>query len=90
MIENKIQQQLADGSVWTGRAGIHPHDGPKYARLPAGADRAAFVEALRQRLLADGIGVVAFPASKAVRISYGSVAEDDLDPLAARLAAHLR
>lgn len=43
---------------------------------------------VRRALLADGVGVVAAPDAGAVRVSYASVALDDIDALVAALARH--
>lgn len=45
-------------------------------------------EAIRKALLAEGVGVVAFPAASALRVSYASVALEDIDTLVAALARH--
>ena len=50
MIDARIYRQLQDGSEWSAPDYVHPHDGLRQALRTAGADRAAFVEALRQRL----------------------------------------
>lgn len=43
---------------------------------------------VRRALLADGVGVVAAPDAGAVRVSYASVALDDIEALVAALARH--
>jgi len=48
------------------------------------------VEEVRQALLADGVGVVSAPDAGAVRVSYASVADDDIDTLVDALARHAR
>ena len=45
---------------------------------------------VRRALLADGVGVVAAPDAGAVRVSYASVAREDIDTLVAALARHAR
>jgi aspartate/methionine/tyrosine aminotransferase len=45
-------------------------------------------EQARKALLAEGVGVVAFPAAGALRVSYASVALEDIDMLVAALARH--
>ena len=45
---------------------------------------------VRRAMLADGVGVVAVPAAGAVRVSYASVADDQIDGLVAALARHAR
>jgi aspartate/methionine/tyrosine aminotransferase len=46
-------------------------------------------EAVRKALLVDGVGVVSFPAARALRVSYASVAVEDIDTLVAALARHV-
>lgn len=43
---------------------------------------------VRRALLAEGVGVVAAPDAGAVRVSYASVADEDIDGLVAALARH--
>ena len=45
-------------------------------------------EAARRALLQEGVGVVSFPAAGALRVSYASVALEDIDSLVAALARH--
>lgn len=45
-------------------------------------------EAVRQALLREGVGVVAVPSESAVRVSYASVAIEDIDTLVSALARH--
>ncbi len=49
-IESKVHQQLQNGSVWYSRDCVHPDDGLRNALRTETADRACYVEALRQRL----------------------------------------
>ncbi|MEC8424749.1 MAG: aminotransferase class I/II-fold pyridoxal phosphate-dependent enzyme, partial [Myxococcota bacterium] len=46
-------------------------------------------EAARKALLSEGVGVVSFPSASALRVSYASVALDDIDDLVAALARHV-
>lgn len=46
-------------------------------------------EAVRQELLAEGIGVVAIPEASAIRLSYASVDAAAVGPLCSALAAHV-
>jgi len=45
---------------------------------------------VRRAMLADGVGVVAVPDAGAVRVSYASVADDQIDGLVDALARHAR
>jgi aspartate/methionine/tyrosine aminotransferase len=45
-------------------------------------------EEVRQALLAEGVGVVAAPDAGAVRVSYASVANEDIEALVDALARH--
>ena len=45
-------------------------------------------EALRLRLIQDGVGLVAFPG--ALRLSYSTIPEGDIDRLVATIARHVR
>ena len=45
---------------------------------------------VRRAMLADGVGVVAVPDAGAVRVSFASVADDQIDGLVAALARHAR
>lgn len=45
-------------------------------------------EVVRQALLAESVGVIAIPSAGAVRVSYASVAEGDIDALVAALRRH--
>jgi len=47
-------------------------------------------EEVRKAMLADGVGVVSAPDAGAVRVSYASVANDQIDGLVAALARHAR
>ncbi len=49
-IESKVHRQLQDGSVWYSPHFIDPDDGLKHALRTEPTNRAAYVEALRQRL----------------------------------------
>lgn len=50
MLDARVQRQLQDGSVWSSPQDIHPHDGLLHALRTDRANRAGYVEALRQRL----------------------------------------
>ena len=49
-IERQVHRQLQDGSVWSSPHFIDPDDGLKHALRTEAVNRAAYVEALRQRL----------------------------------------
>ncbi|MCB9780638.1 MAG: aminotransferase class I/II-fold pyridoxal phosphate-dependent enzyme [Alphaproteobacteria bacterium] len=59
-----------------------PFNSGMFALLAVDGD----AEALRLALLAEGLGVVAFAESSALRLSYGSVDRDDIDELVAGIA----
>ena len=46
-------------------------------------------EALRQRLLAQGVGVIAWQSARAIRIVYSSIRDEAVPPLVARLKTAL-
>lgn len=71
--------EAADLSCW-------PFNSAFYALVKVGAD----AEAVRQRLLKQGIGVIAIPKHHAVRVSYSTVPEEALPRVAAALAVAIR
>ncbi len=50
MIDKKIHRHLAGSGEWVGPHFTHPHDGLLHAVRSSGAQRPAYVEAIRQRL----------------------------------------
>ncbi len=76
---------LRDGLAAAGIAAL-PFNSGFFALVPTPGDP----EPIRQALLAEGVGVVAFPTDHALRISYASVAPEDVPALVAALARHLR
>jgi aspartate/methionine/tyrosine aminotransferase len=61
-----------------------PYNSAFFALVGVGRDP----EQVRQELLAESVGVIAIPTAGAVRVSYASVAEDDIDALVAALRRH--
>ncbi len=62
-----------------------PFNSAYFALLPVPGD----AHALRHRLIAAGIGVVATPEVGAIRLSYASTHEDDIEELVTTIADHL-
>ncbi len=61
-----------------------PFNAAFFALVEVGGDP----EAVRQALLAESVGVIAIPSAGAVRVSYASVAEHDIDTLVTALRRH--
>ena len=70
-------RQAAGLSTW-------PYNSAFFALVEVGKDP----EIVRQALLAEHVGVIAIPTAGAVRVSYASVAEGDIDALVAALRRH--
>jgi aspartate/methionine/tyrosine aminotransferase len=76
-------ERLRDGLAAAGVPTL-PYNAAFFVLVKVSGD----AEAIRRALLAEGVGVVAFPAAGALRVSYASVALDDIDTLVAALARH--
>jgi aspartate/methionine/tyrosine aminotransferase len=72
-------------SLVAARIPFHPHQGAFFVLIPTPSDP----EPIRQALLRDGVGVTSYPDARALRVSYASVALDDIDALVEALRAHL-
>ena len=77
-------QALKDALAAAGIAAV-PFNSGLFALIPVAVDP----EALRQALLADGVGVIALPDDSAIRVSYGGVPVADIPRLVAAIAHHL-
>jgi aspartate/methionine/tyrosine aminotransferase len=63
-----------------------PFNSGFFAMVPVAGDP----EALRLRLLKQGIGIIALPGHGAIRIAYSSTSEDDIPAMVAAIAAQLK
>lgn len=63
-----------------------PFNSGFFALIPVPGD----AEALRQRLLAKGVGVVAFPEHGAIRVAFSSTADEDMPELVRAIAAEIQ
>jgi DNA-binding transcriptional MocR family regulator len=63
-----------------------PFNSGFFAMVPVAGDP----EALRLRLLKQGIGIIALPKHGAIRIAYSSTSEDDIPAMVAAIAAQLK
>jgi aspartate/methionine/tyrosine aminotransferase len=77
-------QALKDSLAAAGIATV-PFNSGLFALIPVTVDP----EALRQALLADGVGVIALPDDSAIRVSYGGVPVADIPRLVAAIARRL-
>lgn len=77
-------RRLRDGLAAAG-VESRPFNAGFFVLLPTPGDP----EPIRKALLAEGVGVVAFPADQALRVGYASVAPEDIPTLVAALARHL-
>jgi aspartate/methionine/tyrosine aminotransferase len=63
-----------------------PFNSGLFALVPVAGDP----EAIRQALLAEGVGIIALPEDGAIRVSYGGVPVADVPRLVDAIARHLR
>jgi aspartate/methionine/tyrosine aminotransferase len=76
-----LKRCLAAAQIYT-----IPFNSGFFALIPVKGDP----EALRTRLLAKGVGVVAFPQHSAIRVAFSSTADEDLETLVTAIATEIR
>ena len=76
-----LKDSLADAGI-----NAAPFNSGFFAMIPVPGDP----EALRLRLLEQGVGIISLPKHGAIRIAYSSTSEDDIPAMVNAIAAQLK